>query len=163
MTTPLIMIMVLFLLSLPIGLRGHAFHNLLVKKAAEIFTWQGFVVYAEFPFPTVARQRNFVDLVVCWEKSVLLCEIETSARHVTENAAKAQIVNLPLWVIVPNRNVQLAVAKKLDPALYRPGGRAIQIPVISELSQRVIRCFPDLPLANRGREHGNTENEINNT
>jgi hypothetical protein len=152
------MIMFLFLLSLPTGLRGHTFHNLLVKKAVEIFTQQGFTVYTEFPFPTIARQRNFVDLVVCREKSVLLCEIETSARHVTENAAKAQIVNLPLWVVVPNRNVQLAVAQKLDPALYRPGGRAIQIPMISELSQRVIRCFPYFPLANRGREHGNTKN-----
>jgi hypothetical protein len=147
MTIFLIIIVLLFLAT-PMNLRGQIFHNFLVNQTKNIFMDQGFIVHTEYRLPAEKGRSDFVDILAYRERTVLLVEVETSVRHVLDNAAKAQQVNLPLWIIVPNRKVRLGVVKTLKFHPYRPGGLAIQIPVISELFQRLMKCFPNFPAAN---------------
>ena len=141
------------LLFLPLFLRGGVLHNYLAQEAASIFRQAGFETWLEKGVLLLDQKVDFVDLMVQRGNCILCVEIETSARHVLDNTAKADVLGLPLWIVVPNRTVKKAVAGKLKNRPCRPGGLRIYILLLSELEQVVTNYFPLFSPANRPWEN----------
>jgi hypothetical protein len=154
----IIFIIAAALLFLPLWLRGGAFHNYLVAQSGEVFRQAGFQVAVEQAFTIEDGTLDFIDLVARRGNCVICVEIETSARYVLVNAAKADALGLPLWIIVPDRKVHAAVARKLAKAPYRPAGLKIYILFLSELNQVVTKYFPLFSPVNESRENRKTKN-----
>ena len=87
-------------------MRGKAFHNYLVGLAANVFCRTGFEVHFEYGLKLSDGRADYVDLLARKEGLSIICEIETTSRHVLDNVAKAESLNMPLWVVVPNRKVK---------------------------------------------------------
>ncbi len=148
----------LFCMVLP--LRGGGLHNYLTHEAARIFRQAGFKTYLEHPIRLPDGHLNFVDLFVTRGDVTICIEVETSARHVVENAVKSGQANLALWVVVPNKKVQKAVRRRLKSSGIVPGGLRIYFLLLSELEQQVMNYFPCFPSANSTGE--NRENRKTN-
>ena len=148
-----IIIVTFMLFGLPMFLRGGGFHNHLVYETARIFGLAGFRVRLERPVHLPDGRLNFLDLLAERGDCSIAVEVETSARRILINAAKAEQAGLPLWVVVPTRKVKKAVAKKLNQSGLRPGGLRIYILLLSQLNKEVTRCFPYFPPANTNREN----------
>ena len=153
----LIVIIVMVLLLAPLCLRGGAFHNHLVHRAEATFARAGCRTWLDYPLPLADGRNDFVDLLVHRGNCLLCVESETSLRHVLANAAKADALGLPLWIVVPTRNVKRAVAGRLENTPYRPGGLRIYVLLLSELPQTVTSCFPLFSAANALRENRKTK------
>ena len=144
-------------LVLPMFVRGGTLHNHIVREAAILFGRAGFGVSLEHAVALEDGRTDFVDLLV-WCRTWEFCvEVETSARNVLTNAAKAEMAGLPLWVIVPNRRVRQAVAARLATTSYHPGGLRIYILLAGELDQRLTHYFPLFSPANTPRENRKTK------
>lgn len=130
------------ILLVPLHLRGGTLHNYIVNRAAGALQRAGFGVFCEHPVRLADDRLDFVDLLVrcgSWEFCV---EVETSPRRVLTNAAKADVAGLPLWLVVPNRKVRQAVARKLKKVPYHPGGLRIYILLLGELEQTLTNYIP---------------------
>ena len=135
-------------LLVPVSVRGQRLHNHIVAEAATIASREGWKVAVEHPLRLPDQGLDFVDLLLLREPVTFAVEVETTARYVRVNAAKAAALDLPLLVLVPNRKVGSTVRRVLDQAGYRPGGRPIQILRLGELSQVLTNCFPLISAAN---------------
>ena len=144
----LILIVIILVLGLPMFLRGGGLHNHLVRETGQVFRGAGFGTFEEHPVRLPDGSLDFLDLLVRRGNCTICIEIETSARNVLTNATKADLAGLPLWIVVPNRKVQKAVADKLDPADLRPGGLRIYLPLLGQLEQALTNYFPKIPSAN---------------
>ena len=133
-------------------MRGDTLHNSLVAKAGEIFSDFGFETTLECGIPLDDGRIDFVDLVAEHGDCLVACEVETTPRGVLSNSAKAGALNLPLWILVPNRKVRLAVLKKLGISSRKPGDREIKILLLGQLHEELMNCFPLFSPANRQRE-----------
>ncbi len=149
----LTMLMAVLLVGCAFFLRGGSLHNHLVLETERIFRDAGFDTRQEHPEKLADGRLDFVDLMV-WRGDFLACiEIETSSRHVLDNASKARSLGLPLMVVVPNRKVQKAVRDKLKKAGIRLKKHRIWIPLLRQLKQEVANCLPLIPSANGQREN----------
>ncbi len=141
-------------------MRGRIFHNFLVALTVATFRQMGFEVLIEYALYLADGRADYVDLLAWRENYTAICEIETTARHALENLAKAKLLNLPLWIIVPNRKVRLEVGNKLMRAGCNPEKDSFQISMPDELPQRLTDCFPLFSLANTAGKNGKTKKEV---
>ena len=86
-------------------MRGALFHNSIVKQAKAIFIRHGWQIHTE------CRYRNngtmtYLDLLAVRNDYEIACEVETTARHAVDNAAKALAAGVSFWVIVPSRRLR---------------------------------------------------------
>ena len=140
-------------LLLPLSLRGKAIHNYMVYEAESIFRQAGFNTWLEYGIHLLDGKLIFVDLMAQRGSYIFCVEIETSARHILDTAAKVDTFGLPLWVIVPNRKVKRAIIRKLEKHPYRPGGLTIYFLLLDELKQAVMNYFPLFSPAYATREN----------
>jgi|GEM_PF-4536277 len=122
-------------------MRGEAFHNSIVDQAGRIFTSHRWEVYMEYRYPCSAV-TTYLDIFAvrgCWK---IGCEVETTPRHILDNAVKAAIAGIPLLVIVPSRKLQ------------RLGRRTIESSDIAGVSMTKVLLLSQLEheLANFERE-----------
>ena len=141
---------------LALFLRGGNLHNYLVLESEGILQSAGFDTHQECPKKLPDGCLDFVDLLAEREGFVVCIEVETSARHVLRNAAKAELLGLPLVVIVPSRKVKQAVQNKLNNSNIRPGNHDIYILMLAQLKQELTNCFPLFSAANEGRKNKKT-------
>ena len=153
-----ILLMTIFFVGIAFFLRGGQLHNYLVCEAEKIFRDAGFDTHQECPKKLASGELNFVDLLAEGNDFVICVEIETSPRHVLDNAAKARELNLSLMVIVPTRKVQKAVKSKLQTAGINPRKHRIYILLLSQLKQELTNYFPLIPSANSKRENRKLNN-----
>lgn len=137
-------------------MRGGLLHNYLAARAAEIFKAFGLEARTECPLRLRNGRLDFVDLLVWGGNHALACEVETTPRHVLANVEKAQALKLPLWVIVPNRQICRTVSRKVWRSWSGRGGPVIKFLTISQLPRTVVDCFPLIFPANKGWEDGKT-------
>lgn len=137
-------------------MRGDPLHNSLVAKASEAFSDFGFNTTLECAIALDDGRIDFVDLVAEHGDCLVACEVETTPRGVLSNAAKAGALNLPLWILVPNRKVLSAVSKKLNISSRKPGDREIKILLLGQLRQELMNCFPLFFPANVQRKNRKT-------
>lgn len=154
----LTVLMTIFFVSLAFFLRGGSLHNHLVCETEKIFRGAGFDTHQEYPKKLAGGGLDFVDLLAEGDDFVICVEIETSSRHVLDNAAKARELGLPLVVIVPTRKVQKAVNRKLKKAGINLKKDRIYILLLSQLEQELTNCFPLIPSANGQRENRKSNN-----
>jgi hypothetical protein len=143
---------------LALFLRGGALHNYLVFESEGILQGAGFETYQEHPKKLPDGGLDFVDLLAEKEGFVVCIEVETSARYVLTNAAKAEQLGLPLIVVVPTRKVKKSVQNKLYRTDIRPGGHDIYILLLTQLKQEVTNSFS---LFSSVSSHGKTNNKSN--
>lgn len=67
----------------------------------------------------------------------LAFEVETTSRHAVDNARKASLVGVPMWIVVPRRRLKLELKRKLNPLGLRPGGEPIKILLLAQLEQEL--------------------------
>ena len=141
---------------LALFLRGGTLHNYLVLESEGILQDAGFETHREHPQHLPDGSLDFIDLLVQRGNCLICIEVETSARHVLTNAAKAQQLELPLIVIVPTRKVKKAVQNKLSKSTIKPAGCDIYILLLSQLKQELTNHFPLFSSANEGRKNKKT-------
>ena len=151
-----LIITAIILSMLALFLRGGSLHNYLVLESEGILQEAGFETRQEHPKKLPDGGLDFIDLLAEKEGFLVCIEVETSARYVMTNAAKAEQLGLPLVVVVPTRKVKKAVRNKLGKADIRPGGRDICILMLVQLKQEVTNCFP---LFSSVSSHGKTNNK----
>lgn len=144
---------------LALFLRGESLHNYLVLESEGILQGAGFETHQEHPQKLPDGGLDFVDLLAKKAGLIVCIEVETSARHVLTNAAKAEQLGLPLIVIVPTRKIQKSVQNKLSSSTIKPAGCDIYILLLSQLRQELTNCFPLFSSANEGRENKKTNNK----
>lgn len=154
MTTYMAILVVLVTLAL--FLRGGNLHNYLVIESEGILQNAGFKTYQEHPKKLSDGGVDFIDLLVQKDDFLICIEVETSARYVLTNAAKAEQLGLPLVVIVPTRKVRKAVWNKLRKSAIKPAGCDIYILLLSQLKQGLMNCFPLFSPANDGGKNKKT-------
>ena len=92
-------------------MRGDTFHNSIVDQAGKIFISHRWDVYTEYRYPCNVV-TTYLDIFAVRGCHKIGCEVETTSRHVLDNATKAAIVNISLWVIVPSRKL-LRLARRV--------------------------------------------------
>ena len=129
-------------------MRGKPLHNL---KAIEIKDIAGkffSFVSCEYRF-----QRNgvttYFDVFAQRDSVTLAVEVETTSRHVIDNARKAFLVGVPLWFVVLRRKLKLELMRKLKPLDLKPGGQPIKILFLAQLEQELTNYISLLIPANR--------------
>jgi len=122
-------------------MRGKVFHNHMVKGAEAVFTHFNWLMYLEH---CVRRNgvTTYFDLLAVMPDRLLGCEIETSSRHIIENAQKANAVAIPVWFIVPTRKVRNLAAAKIKQLDITPGGEPIKLLLPSQLEQELMNYLP---------------------
>ena len=90
------LIITVVLLAHPMLLRGAMFHNHIVTETDSIFRRAGFDTFTEHAIRLNDGRLDFVDILVQRGNHQLCIEIETTARNVLDNAAKAEALGLPL-------------------------------------------------------------------
>ncbi len=148
--------LIISLMIIALFLRGGKLHNYLVLESECILQDAGFETHQEHPKKLPDGGLDFIDLLVQRGNCLICIEVETSARHVLTNAAKAQQLELPLIVIVPTRKVKKAVQNKLSNSAIKPAGCDIYILLLSQLKQELTNCFPLFSSANEGRKNKKT-------
>ena len=151
MATLILTVLVLFL-------RGDKLHNYLVVESENILQGGGFETSQEHPKKLPDGSLDFIDLFAKRDNCLICIEVETSARRVLINAAKAEQLRLPLIVIVPTRKIKKSVQNKLGKSTIKPAGCDIYILLLSQLEQELTNCFPLFSAANEGRKNIKTNN-----
>ena len=93
-------------------MRGGTFHNKIVEEAKTIFGNHGWQTYTEYRYRKNGI-TTYLDLLAVRENKKMACEVETTARHAVDNAAKALSAGLDLWIIVPSRMLGRQIEHKL--------------------------------------------------
>lgn len=127
--------------ALVLFLRGGKLHSYLVLESESILRDAGFETYQEHPKNLNDGGTDFLDILARKGDFVLCIEIETTARNVLTNAAKAEQLGLPLIVVVPNNQIKKAVQNKLGKSKIRPAGQDIYILLLSQLRKEVMNYF----------------------
>src|SRR5262245_57774804 len=93
-------------------MRGHAFHNHVIERAAQLFRQGGFTVDLECPMKLPDGRTAFVDLLASRGGVTIACEVETTPRHALFNACKVLSLGVTLWIIAPTRQVRASIVNK---------------------------------------------------
>ena len=118
-------------------MRGNLFHNMIVQKAKVVFTEHNWQVQTECCIIKAETHYCF-DLLATKGRYEIACEIETTRRHAIDNALKASIVDIPLWFIVPTRNIKNQIADRLKKLRMKPGNEPIKILLLDQLEQELL-------------------------
>ncbi|MCK5175421.1 MAG: hypothetical protein KAR47_18650 [Planctomycetes bacterium] len=124
-------------------MRGSAFHNRIVDEAKVIFSRHCWNVYTE------CRYRNngvttYLDLLATRGSYEIACEVETTTRHVTDNAIKALSAGLVLWVIVPSRRLRHQAERKLASSGLIKGNKSPRLLLLlGQLEAEIIALAGD--------------------
>lgn len=121
-------------------MRGKTLHNLMAKKTRDEVEDFFNSVDSEHQISN-HRTTTYVDLFARKDSIMLAIEIETTARHAVDNARKAAMVDVPLWVIVPTRRLKSDLTRKLSGPELRPGGKPIKILLLGELRQELANSL----------------------
>ena len=115
-------------------MRGDSFHNHLARKIQTILIILGFQVNTEY---CVRRNGTitYLDLLAVKGQYLLGFEIETSTRHIIDNATKAEAVDIPVWFILPTQKLRKQAQKKLKTLDIKPAGQQIQLLLPAQLAQ----------------------------
>ena len=118
-------------------MRGALFHNTIAEQAKAIFIRHGWQVHTEY------RYRNngtttYLDLFAARADYEIACEVETTARHAVDNAAKALAAGIPLWVIVPSRRLRRQIERNLASSGICGNGKAVKILLLCQLEAEVV-------------------------
>lgn len=124
------------------AIRGDTGHNFVAASVRDAFSQSGFDVALECPIRLPDGRRDFVDVLAWKPGCTIACEVETTPRHAAENARKAIIAGLPLWIVTPNWKVRAAVARTLKRASFNLSGSRIKILSLGQLPQALVGCFP---------------------
>jgi hypothetical protein len=119
-------------------MQGDLLHNYLGNETKGTLTNLDWRVWPEFCVEKGAV-KNYLDLFATKAGLAIGFEIETTARHVLDNCRKAELVGIPLWIIVPNRRVLKSVANKLVRQHIRPAGHQIKLLLLSQLKQELTK------------------------
>lgn len=132
-------------------MRGKTLHNLIAKKTRDEV--EGFFDSVDSEY-RISNQRatTYVDLFARKDSIVLAIEIETTVRHAVDNAIKAAIVGVPLWVIVPTRRLKLELNRKLKDLAIRSGNQPIKILLLGQLRKELTNYLSLFIPANRLKE-----------
>lgn len=101
------------------SMRGDVFHNSIVDQAGKIFISHRWDVYMEYRYPCNVV-TTYLDIFAVRGCCKIGCEVETTSRHILDNAAKAAVANIPLLVIVPSRKL-LRLARRVIESSDVPG------------------------------------------
>lgn len=118
-------------------MRGKLFHNMIVQKANVVFIEYNWQVQTECCIKKAGANYYF-DLLATKGRYEIVCEIETTRRHAIDNALKASIVDIPLWFIVPTRNIRKQIADKLKKLRMKSGNEPIKILLLDQLEQELL-------------------------
>lgn len=122
-------------------MRGSRFHCWLAAEAARTFGAAGLVVVPEHPLPLPAGGYDFVDLWVVGPRGRLICEVETTPRHVLDNVAQARSLGLPLWIVLPDRRLQRSVHLKVRRRFGATSPQRIRFLLLGQLAQALSDRF----------------------
>ena len=129
-------------------MRGDPLHNCTAEKAKAT---AGLVF--DFVACEYGLRRNgvttFFDILARQGSITLAIEVETTSRHAVDNARKAALVGVPMWIIVPLRRLKLEITRKLAPLGLRPGGEPIKILLLGQLEQELTNYLSFFIAANR--------------
>jgi hypothetical protein len=108
-----------------------------------------------FKFAACEYHYNANGATTCFDvfarqgRLTLAFEVETTSRHAVDNAVKASLVGVPLWIVVPRRLLKLKVARKIQPLNLRPGNQPIKILLLGQLQQELMKYLSLIIAANR--------------
>ncbi len=114
-------------------MRGGAFHNRIVGDAREVFRNRGWQVFTEYRYQSEDVVTYF-DIFAKKDQRAIACEVETTIRHLKENAIKARRAGVDLWIIVPTRRLLEQSKRRLG--LLGPG---ISILLPDRLERKLIK------------------------
>ena len=114
-------------------MRGKAFHNRIAEETKTIFSNHRWHVHTEHRYRKNGITTYF-DLFAIKAKQAIACEIETTIRHAIDNALKAQVVGVVLWIIVPTRTLRRQIERKLKSSGITENHQSIKTILLSQLN-----------------------------
>ena len=100
-------------------MRGEPFHNGIVDQARNIFVRHRWEVYTEYRYQYHGI-TTYLDIYAIRNGEEIGCEVETTSRHILDNAVKAAGASINLWIIVPSRKLH-RYAKRIIATSNIPG------------------------------------------
>lgn len=119
-------------------MRGKPFHNKIAQECREILTRYHWRVYMEHCIKA-DHITTYFDLYATNGSRNIACEIETTSRHALDNAAKAIVTDIPLWIIVPSRRLRRQIDHKLQAAQLTSNHCSIRVLLMSQLEAELIQ------------------------
>ena len=117
-------------------MRGKAFHNMIVEQAGDVFRENGWQVNMEYRY-CEDNITNYLDLFAVRDNKRIACEVETTPRHVLDNAAKAILLGIELLVVVPSRRVRQQIERKLAASLPDEICKSLKVMLIDQLAEHL--------------------------
>ena len=117
-------------------MRGQPFHNQLVKDAECLFLRFGWKTETEWRL-SAKGVTSYFDLYARDGPRHVACEIETSCRHAIDNLKKAQLVGIPLWIIVPTRKIRSHIQRSFGKNQVLSGHKPVIVMVPDELKKHL--------------------------
>ena len=96
---------------------------------------------------------TYFDLFARKGPLIIACEIETTCRHALENLGKAQVIGIPLWIIVPTRRIRQQIQRMLGDKTVFSGGRPVEVILPDELKECIETYIKTNTL--KGTDHEN--------
>jgi hypothetical protein len=118
-------------------MRGAAFHNRIAEEAKMLFSNHGWQVFMEYRYCNNGM-TTYLDLFAIKGDKKIACEVETTIRHVIDNAIKAQSTGISLWIIVPTRTLYRQVEQKLTSSALVTNCQSIRILLLCQLEAELI-------------------------
>jgi hypothetical protein len=132
-------------------MRGDPLHNYKAVYLKEMLCTLPVLIFLEY----LMRKNNitaFFDLLIKVGKFQLAVEIETTRRHLLDNARKAHALNIPVWFVVPTRKLQTQALKMLEPLNLMPGGQPIKVFLLAQAANE-LRNYVSLIIAANNSEN----------
>jgi hypothetical protein len=117
-------------------MRGSAFHNKIVEDARVVFRRRQWHVRTEYGYCSHGV-TTYLDLFAVKNSFEVGCEVETTARHVVDNAKKAKSAGIKLWIIVPSRKVYGQAERKLASSSLE-NDKTISLLLLDQLAAKLM-------------------------
>ena len=114
-------------------MRGKTFHNQIADETKAIFSNHRWKVYTEHRYRKNGI-TTYLDLFAIRDDQAIACEVETTSRHAVDNALKAQVVGVVLWIIVPTRTLRRQIEHKLKSSSVIKNHQSIKTILLSQLN-----------------------------
>lgn len=129
-------------------MRGKSLHNHIVAQTAGLLRLLGWIVFFEY---LLCRNgiTNYLDILGIHSGFQMAFEIESTPRHVIDNCRKAEVIRVPICIIVPTKQVYQSACKQVKSLDITPGGYPIRIFMFHQLEQGFMTYLPLIIAANR--------------
>ena len=117
-------------------MRGDCLHNYKAEYLKNELSVYPVGLYSEYRIRRNGITADF-DFVLKIAAFWWAIEIETTLRHLVDNAKKAAAVNIPLWIVVPTRQMKKQAVRKLSPMNLTPGGEPIKLFLLGQVQKEV--------------------------